>query len=32
VKPKFHVFVAYKARWFNIADGLPQCPELPKKT
>ena len=31
VKPKFHVFVATKAPWFEIADELPQFPELPKK-
>jgi len=31
VKPKFHVFVAYKAPWFDITDELPQFPELPKK-
>jgi len=28
VKPKFHVFVAYKAPWFDITDDLPQYPEL----
>jgi hypothetical protein len=31
VKPQLHVFVAYKAPWFDITDGLPQFPELPKK-
>jgi len=31
VKPKLHVFVAYKAPWFDITDELPQFPELPKK-
>jgi len=31
VKPKFHVFVASKAPWFDITDGLPQFPELPKQ-
>ena len=31
VKPKFHVFVANKAPWFDITDELPQFPELPKK-
>jgi hypothetical protein len=30
VKPKLHVFVAHKAPWFDITDGLPQFPELPK--
>jgi hypothetical protein len=30
VKPKLHVFVAYKAPWFHITDDLPQHPELPK--
>ena len=31
VKPKRHVFVAHKAPWFDITDGLPQHPELPHK-
>jgi hypothetical protein len=31
VKPKRHVFVAYKAPWFEITDDLPQFPELPTK-
>jgi hypothetical protein len=31
VKPGFHVFVANKAPWFDIADDLPQFPELPPK-
>ena len=31
VKPKLHVFVAYKAPWFEITDDLPQFPELPAK-
>ena len=31
VKPAFHVFVAHKAPWFEITDGLKQYPELPKK-
>jgi hypothetical protein len=30
VKPGLHVFVAYKAPWFEISDNLPQHPELPK--
>jgi hypothetical protein len=30
-RPKLHVFVAYKAPWFDITDGLPQYPELPKE-
>ena len=29
VKPALHVFVAYKAPWFEISDSLPQHPELP---
>ena len=29
-KPKRHVFVAYKAPWYDISDGLPQFAELPK--
>jgi len=29
VKPALHVFVAYKAPWHEITDGLPQHPELP---
>ena len=32
LKPKRHVFIAYKAPWFDIADDLPQFPELAKKT
>ena len=32
VKPKFHVFVADKAPWFEITDGLPQHPALPGKS
>ena len=31
VKPKLHVFVAYKAPWFDITDDLPQFPEFPEK-
>ncbi len=31
VKPKFHIFVAYKAPWHDITDELPQFQELPKK-
>jgi hypothetical protein len=31
VTPGFHVFVAYKAPWFDITGKLPQFPELPKK-
>lgn len=31
VKPKMHVFVGYKAPWFDITDELPQFPELPQK-
>ena len=31
VKPKFHVFVANKAPWFDITDELPQFPALPPK-
>ena len=31
VKPKFHVFVANKAPWFDITDELPQFPALPQK-
>ena len=30
VRPRFHVFVAYKAPWFDITDALPQFQELPK--
>ena len=30
VKPRRHVFVAYKAPWFEISDDLPQHAELPK--
>jgi hypothetical protein len=30
VRPGLHVFVAYKAPWFEISDSLPQHPELPK--
>ena len=30
VRPAVHVFVAHKAPWFEIADGLPQHPELPR--
>ena len=30
VRPALHVFVAHKAPWFEIADGLPQHPELPR--
>ncbi len=29
VKPRCHVFVAYKAPWVEITDGLPQHAELP---
>jgi hypothetical protein len=29
VKPKRHVFVAYKAPWYEITDNLPQHEELP---
>ena len=29
IKPKRHVFVAYKAPWYEIADNLPQHEELP---
>jgi hypothetical protein len=32
VKPGFHVHVASKAPWFDIADTLPQYPELPPRT
>jgi hypothetical protein len=28
IKPKIHVFVAYKAPWFDITDDLQQFPEL----
>ena len=31
-KPKRHVFVAYKAPWYDITDDLPQFAELPKQT
>ena len=31
VKPTRHVFVAHKAPWHEIADDLPQFPELPPK-
>jgi hypothetical protein len=30
VKPKRHVFVAYKAPWYDITDDLPQHEELPR--
>jgi hypothetical protein len=30
VKPKRHVFVGYKAPWYEITDDLPQHPELPR--
>ena len=30
-KPKRHVFVAHKAPWHDITDGLPQFDELPEK-
>jgi len=30
VKPARHVFVAFKAPWFEITDTLPQHPELPR--
>ena len=30
VRPALHVFVAHKAPWFEIADGLPQHAELPQ--
>lgn len=29
VRPELHAFVASKAPWFEIADDLPQYPELP---
>jgi hypothetical protein len=29
--PRIHVFVAYKAPWFEITDELPQFSELPPK-
>jgi len=32
VKPRFHIFVASKAPWFEITDGLPQYDELPPKS
>lgn len=32
VKPTRHVFVAHKAPWHDIADDLPQFPELPTKS
>jgi hypothetical protein len=31
VKPAMHVFVAYKAPWYEISDGLPQHPEWPPR-
>jgi hypothetical protein len=31
VKPMRHVFVADKAPWFDITDGLPQYPGLPDR-
>jgi len=31
IKPGFHVFVAYKAPWYDITDELPQFAELPPK-
>jgi hypothetical protein len=31
IKPGFHVFVAYKAPWYDIADELPQFAELPPR-
>jgi hypothetical protein len=31
VKPKRHVFVSYKAPWYEITDGLPQFAELPPR-
>lgn len=30
-KPEFHIFVAFKAPWHEIADGLPQYLGLPPK-
>lgn len=29
VKPGRHIYVAHKAPWFDIADTLPQYPEMP---
>ena len=31
VRPGMHVFVAYKAPWFEITDELPQHPEWPPR-
>jgi len=31
IKPGFHVFVAYKAPWYDITDELPQFAELPPR-
>ena len=31
IRPKRHVFVAYKAPWFEITDDLPQFAELPTR-
>ena len=31
IKPGFHVFVASKAPWYDIADELPQFAELPPR-
>jgi len=31
LKPGFHVFVAYKAPWYDITDELPQFAELPPR-
>ena len=29
--PKLHLFVTYKAPWFDITDALPQFPQLQRK-